>query len=162
MGSTFRIVVGLDGSTASAHALRWAMREAVARNGGVAALTAFEFTAMDGSSLRYRADQRHLAERRLATLLSKVRAEYPQVPLTGRVVVGPAAELLATESACADLLVLGSHRPGRLAEEVFGSVAAACLRTALCPVLVIPEATPPRTVAEPAEMLATGVPVGLL
>lgn len=75
---------------------------------------------------------------------------------TFRIVVG------TTESVGADLLVLGSHRHGHLAEQVFGSVAAQCLRTASCPVLVLPDAEPHRPAAEPAEVPATGVPVGLL
>ncbi len=52
----------------------------------------------------------------------------------------PASELLAAAHG-ADLLVLGSPPEGPLGQLAFGSVAAACVRHATCPtVLVSPRA----------------------
>jgi nucleotide-binding universal stress UspA family protein len=43
----------------------------------------------------------------------------------------------------ADLIVLGSHRHGRLFHSMFGSVRDSLLSSAPCPVLVIPPSTQP-------------------
>lgn len=58
---------------------------------------------------------------------------------------GSAAEQIreTAERIHADLIVLGSHRHGRLFHSMFGSVRDALVSSAPCPVLVVPPATQP-------------------
>lgn len=60
-----------------------------------------------------------------------------------RVVPGEPARLLPRLSRSCDLLVLGTHRRRGAARLLLGSVAAAAVRDAVCPVLVVPTSLKP-------------------
>jgi nucleotide-binding universal stress UspA family protein len=158
MTTTYRIVVGDDGSDGAERALRWAVREATRRGRAtVLAVTAFGVTGPEAGAAWYR-EQRELNARDvLGTQVARALDDNPRVALTTRVVEGDAVETLLDAARTADVLVLGSHGHGRLFHAVLGSVAEACVRRARCPVLVVPAAQPQRTRLEP-----TGVPAGLL
>jgi nucleotide-binding universal stress UspA family protein len=72
------------------------------------------------------------------------------VIVTSQVTFGAAPEVLADTAAGADLLVLGSHGHGRLFHAVLGSVADACVRTAPCPVVVVPVPRPEKVTSAPS------------
>lgn len=72
-----------------------------------------------------------------------VRGRYPELPVTAVLREGDAATVLTTESETAELLVVGRHDRGALAELVLGSVSAALVRTSACPVVAVP-LVPPR------------------
>ncbi len=78
------------------------------------------------------------AGRILADDVATVTAGRSGPAVVQRAVEGPAARVLVDAAVDAALLVVGSHRHGRLFEAILGSVTAACLRHAACPVVVVP------------------------
>jgi nucleotide-binding universal stress UspA family protein len=159
MNREYRIVVGVDGSEGGERALRWAVRESARRGGTVQAVTAFTFDGVDGSSLTYRQRQHQLAEQVLGEQVVAALADNPRVAVTTRVVFGSAAEVLLDSARGADLLVLGSHGHGRLYHAVLGSVAEACVRGGICPVVVVPV---PAAAIHAATAKSAGMPAGIL
>jgi nucleotide-binding universal stress UspA family protein len=67
----------------------------------------------------------------------------------GRFLEGSAVELLAVESTELDLLVTGSRRYGPRAAVLLGGTTHALMRTAGCPVLVVPRAATGRAATAP-------------
>jgi nucleotide-binding universal stress UspA family protein len=134
------------------------VHEAARRGGIVQAVTAFTFDGIDGSSLTYRERQHELAEQMLGAQVVAALADDPRVAVTTRVVFGSATEVLLDCAEGADLLVLGSHGHGRLYHAVLGSVAEACVRGGICPVVIVPV---PATDRQPARE-STGLPAAIL
>ena len=139
------IVVGVDGSPNSEHALDWAMQEAAIRH---APLTVVAVHAVPKSywgrlPVVGQSDTPALEELRRGveemTQQSVGRfgdASPPSVNI--RAVNGfPVEELLAT-SQDADLLVVGSRGAGGFARLLTGSVSSQVVQHATCPVVVIP------------------------
>ena len=138
-----QIVVGVDGSAASAAAVRWAVREARLRHAAVRLVCAYH----DDDRLHapyatwYWAGQ---AERRAAAraLLDRVaelaRRDLPPGRLLTELADEPPARALLDRSAGAELLVLGTSRPADQADQpsqAIGPVARAC--RAHCPVVMV-------------------------
>jgi nucleotide-binding universal stress UspA family protein len=143
---TYRIVVGVDGSDGGIRALDWAVGEAARRGGTVQAITAWQWTTPDiGADVRV--EHERMAMLALEEAVTAARAPYPQVAISAEAVPGLAAEVLTRAAAEADLLVLGSHGHGRLFHAVVGSTAEACIRLAVCPVVVVPV---PRVAPKPS------------
>jgi nucleotide-binding universal stress UspA family protein len=147
---TYRIVIGVDGSDGGIRALDWAVAEGARHGGTVHAVTAWHATQPD-LGVDIRAEHDRMARQVLEEAVTAARAPYPKVAVCTETVFGPAAEVLTRAAADADLLVLGSHGHGRLFHAVLGSVAEACVRSAVCPVVVVPQ---PRAVAQPTEPVA--------
>ena len=147
MERTYRIIVGVDGSEAGVRALKWAVVEAERRDRSgqttsVQAMTAWEFDpASEPESVAIRLeDPREAARRAVSETVSNVCDAHPGVPVADEVVQGAAADVLVRAADDADLLVIGSHGHSRAFHAVLGSISEACIRTATCPVLVIPMA----------------------
>ncbi|QWF77951.1 universal stress protein [Amycolatopsis sp. CA-230715] len=148
------IVVGVDGSQASAAALRWAVREAALSHRGVHVVRAWTFDPLPGpgtglSRQRAEADRR----RELDHLVADVRGETSPVEVVAKVVEDTPSAALGRASDGAAMLVLGSHGHNRVLRLLVGSVTEQCLRAATCPVVVIPARTraprPPESGTEP-------------
>jgi nucleotide-binding universal stress UspA family protein len=124
---TYRVVVGVDDSPASAAALAWATEEAGLRGAELVA-----WTVLDRPESR-------LAAGTVAAQTSRPSSEESAggYPVTIRQSHGDAAVELVAACADADVLVVGSRGRGPLAELVLGSVSRACLAHASCPVVVI-------------------------
>lgn len=139
-----RIVVGTDGSEGSIAAIRWALTQADVTGADLEVIVAWDFDAksarrfdpawaMDAEHLS--SDARTIGENALAAALDgrsrpdRVRVETVQ---------GPAALALVERSRGAVLLVVGARGRGGFANLLLGSVSAACVRHATCPVLVVP------------------------
>jgi nucleotide-binding universal stress UspA family protein len=140
------ILVGVDGSTESRAALRWAMREAAHRGARVEAMLAYRQEPVVvpavpmGLNPYGEMPQRHPA-RELHDTVQQVRATMLHAPeVTECVVVGDAADQLTEAAKHAALLVIGTRGRGAVREFVSHGVAANCLRQAECPVVVIPPA----------------------
>lgn len=154
MGETENlVVVGVDGSPASDLALEWALQEARRRGAAVAVVTAFghaQHTGALGETASAR-QAREAAEREQAEQLTRVAGPYrDDVDISVEVVDGRPVDRLVEAAANAALLVVGSHGYGRVREVLVGSVAAGCIRTATCPVVVLP--TPHLERLEPSEL----------
>jgi nucleotide-binding universal stress UspA family protein len=155
MNRTYRIVVGVDGSEASNHALRWAAAEARARHGTVQAITVWNWDSSGTLAPMASApiDERERAERVLATALAGIVDDYPDVPFATDVVEDRPGRALTHAAQDADILVLGSHGHSRLHHAVLGSISEECVRQATCPVVVLP--VPHLHVAAKTEAVAT-------
>jgi nucleotide-binding universal stress UspA family protein len=132
-----RIVVGVDGSTGSQAALRFALAEASRRGAQVEAVIAWYVPAMAaeaGLSANY--DPAGWARSTLEGELAAVPAG--DVPLTGRVVQGHPTAALLEVAAGAELLVVGTRGRGGFTGLLLGSVSQYCAANAPCPVVVVP------------------------
>ena len=121
------IVVGIDGSAASAAALGLALREAELRRATVQAIHVW-------------VGDKGAARRLLAEAVGDAPVEQLLIESTS-----PAAALAAASEG-ADLLVLGTRGRGGLHELLDGSVSFDCRRLAACPVMVV---TAPHYAAAP-------------
>ena len=152
--ATYRIVVGVDGSEGSLHALRWAMQEAQSRGATVQAVTAYDWPGNEAALLaRLGPEAEHeRAEGILARAVEEVRREYRDVAIATETLVGDPGHKLAEASRDANVLVVGSHGHGRLHHAVLGSVSEGCVRHAHCPVVVVPAPH----VERPADLVKRG------
>ncbi|MGW6442625.1 universal stress protein [Lentzea sp. NPDC055074] len=138
------IMVGVDGTTSSRAALKWALNQARWTGAQVEAVLAWQHedafvpaTSMGMHPYREK-PQRHPAQE-LHTAVLDMRAAVPAAPeVVETTVVGQAADALVRASRHADLLVLGTRGHGPLVGALLGSVTAHCLKHAECPVVVIP------------------------
>jgi nucleotide-binding universal stress UspA family protein len=149
VGSTGRVVVGVDGSDGARAALVWAMLAAAARGAELDVVSSF---AVDYYwSDAYLLDPRRIdsarrdTEARTRALLEDVRRD-PRVTLVPGaaevaahilVAAGAAAEHLVDRSRDAALLVAGSRGRGAVAGALLGSVSLRCVMHAHCPVVVV-------------------------
>ena len=146
-----RVVVGVDGSPASAKALKWAQNYAksVALPLTIVtswdaefvsvAIAAFGGDSIDSDSI----ESRHALA---ASLQSKsMEAAFGDAPLpswiTAELIEGKPAEALVGASNGANMLVVGTRGHSLIADIVLGSVSAHCVLHAHCPVTVIREDT---------------------
>ncbi|HWG65054.1 MAG TPA: universal stress protein [Streptosporangiaceae bacterium] len=136
-----RILVGVQGSTASLAALRWGAREAELRGARLDVVRAWENPARrvaPYASHSRAPDGQENETVALAILNEMIEAEFgPTTPggLSIDVAEGLPARVLLDHAAGAELLVLGSA--SRSALDGPGPVARACLRHAPCPVVVV-------------------------
>ncbi|MGH8792741.1 MAG: universal stress protein [Stackebrandtia sp.] len=138
------IVVGVDGSEYGRRALRWALDESARTQRNVEVVIAWrpevDMSIHSGErpgEARARAEQ--IMEKEKAAL---AEAEKDASTVTWRLVEGRPAKVLTDAAKESDLLVTGSYGHSRLRQSVLGSVSAECVRTARCPVVVVP--APPR------------------
>ena len=75
--------------------------------------------------------------------------------VSGGVLEGDAATELAAASAELDLLVLGSRGYGSVRSALLGSVSRALVRSAACPVVVLPAGSTVAHHADPAALAIT-------
>jgi nucleotide-binding universal stress UspA family protein len=137
------IVVGVDGSDRSAHALRWALRQARHTGAFVRVILCWEepwsiFITPTHTESYYQEKAFEAVERILALTADDAEG----VDVETRVVEYPAGLELTRASEGADLLVLGCHSRVDHHGLHLGSVASYCAHHAPCPVLIHREPTP--------------------
>jgi nucleotide-binding universal stress UspA family protein len=143
-----RIVVGVDGSTPSEHALSWAQFLANATGSTLETVVAWErftpFAWLDTGWEMLPSDWNPAqdAEKVLATTIRKVVGETRPVGLRLTVREGNAARVLLEASKGARMLIVGNRGHGGFTGLLLGSVSAACTEHATCPVLVLHGDTP--------------------
>jgi nucleotide-binding universal stress UspA family protein len=137
------IVVSLDGSADSQHALEWAVTHAALEHTPLTVLAVHQVaaSAWTGNSIIYPAD-RPKAERTVHTVkeavsktLSKLSDGRPS-SVTVRGFIGEPARALIEASHDADMVVVGER--GGFARLLPGSVSAQVTHHAACPVVVVP------------------------
>jgi nucleotide-binding universal stress UspA family protein len=139
--SAGRVVVGVDGSAASATAVAFAFDAASWRGCGLTAVHAY--TKLPDAWMvdaRNPAEYERAAARVLAETLAGWAERYPEVDVVTRLVAGRPVPALVEESAGATLLVVGSHGHGWFAGMLLGSVSQAVLRHASVSVAVARQA----------------------
>jgi nucleotide-binding universal stress UspA family protein len=137
MNASRVIVVGVDGSDGGRRALQWAVQEAATRGGTVQAVAVWRWDLPSGG-LDLTTSPDDPKQRAEELLAREVAALPPGMPVASQVLEGRPGASLAAAARSADLLVLGSHGHSRVWHTVLGSVAEECVRTATCPVVVIP------------------------
>src|ERR1700721_667037 len=123
----FRVVVGVDGSQPSRHALRWAGFMARVLDARIDAVTVWEISAVVAS----------------AAWVDAWDPEKDAPPTREMVRPGSAAAELVRASEGARLLILGSRGHGGFHGLLLGSVSTTCAAHAPCPVLIVHGDTPP-------------------
>jgi nucleotide-binding universal stress UspA family protein len=138
------ITVGIDGSSHSARALEWALKEAAITHARLTVLTVHSVAVSGWSGnpilLPGDADDQEKAYQGAEEMTLKAIAQLGEAqppPVTVRVVTGFPAEELIKASNDADLLVVGSHGAGGFARMIMGSVSNQVARHAHCPVVVV-------------------------
>lgn len=131
---TDEILVGIDGSESSLHALRWAKRLAEGLHLGVRVVSAWQYPYMVMPSMLL-FDPAEEASTVAQDAVTKVYGRADAVPI--EVVLGSSAGVLIDASRKASMLVVGSRGHGGFAGLLLGSVSAACAEHAACPVLVV-------------------------
>lgn len=134
----YTVVVGIDGSTASRDALRWAVWHAEQVDGRITTLMAWDYPMIYNWEAPASQDVASETATALRTVIEEVAGDT-SVPIRREVAQGhPARALLdtATESR-ADLLVVGNRGHGGLTEALLGSVSQHCVHHAPCPVVVV-------------------------
>lgn len=131
------IVVGIDGSECSEHALRFAISEARIRGTDVRAVIAWSVPYYE-FPLPVE-DVRGGAQAVLDRSIERVLAEQTEpVPSIQRSTVqGQAAFVLIGESMSAELLVVGSRGHGAVAALLLGSTSNQCAHHAGCPIAIV-------------------------
>ena len=138
------IVVAVDGSVASRAALSWAVRDAATTGRRVCAVRVFDPTGLFAPPAPVFEDIARVREAELQALrdtVSETVGEAGGLPLRTELLEGDPADQLTRRSDGAALLVMGSHGRTRLGSTLLGSVSAACIRRATCPVLIMPPRT---------------------
>lgn len=140
------IVVGVDGSEHSWHALRWAIDRATRTGGRVRAVHAWQvpnapYGPPVGDEPGVDALERD-ARTALDAELRAVVTEFDEVDIDGVVVRGRASDVLIEEGRLADLLVVGQRGHGGFAGLLLGSAADQVVRHTPCPIVVVPHDGP--------------------
>ncbi|HEY1974885.1 MAG TPA: universal stress protein [Pseudonocardia sp.] len=138
MNSTARkIVVGVDGSESSRHALRWAARQAGLTGVELHAVQAWDVPSAYGYVPTITVDWEREAGAELARTIKETLAHPGALSVHAEVIRGHATEVLMAEAEGAELLVVGSRGRGEFSGMVLGSVSQFLVTHARCPVVVM-------------------------
>ena len=169
MTRSAEILVGVDGSAASLHALDWATQEATVHGLGLRlvcgyALPSFAAASLDGG---YAALDDSAIRAGAIAVVADAAAHVASagVPVSSHVTVGDAAAVLIDESATATMAVVGTRGGGGFAERLLGTVSSALPAHAQCPTIVVPtrrkaKGAPPETeplVVRPVHRVVVGL-----
>lgn len=119
------IVVGVDGTSASSAAVRWAAAEAT-RSGAELHL----MIAGDPARADY-------AEEAVCEVAARCRRESPGLEVSEEVVVDDPVHALLQRSAQAQMIVVGSRGRSTFVNALLGSVSAPVVAGSACPVIVV-------------------------
>jgi nucleotide-binding universal stress UspA family protein len=138
------IVVGIDGSDQSKHALRWALDEARLRHTSLRVVYAWTMPIYVGYGVTAGpvfdpTELRDAAQARVDKTVEEVVGNATGVDVEGKAVEGPPASVLVEEADGADLLVVGSRGHGGFTGLLLGSVGQQCAHHARCPVVIVRE-----------------------
>jgi nucleotide-binding universal stress UspA family protein len=141
------IVVGVDGSESSVHALEFALKEARLRGADVKAVSAWHIpaSAYEGwvpASIDP-SDFEKVARDTLDKSLVAAGAAQSGIDVTPILREGQAADVLVAEAREADLLIVGSRGLGGFKGLLLGSVSQQCAQHASCPVTIVPNGSRP-------------------
>ncbi|WP_026550530.1 universal stress protein [Arthrobacter sp. Br18] len=133
-----RIVVGVDGSAQSVEALRYAQRIAPLFDATIHAVSAWEYPAEYAGYVPLGSDNfSHTTRDRLDTTLAAAFGDHLPEGLESSVEFAHPAKALAKASEGAAMLIVGRRGHGTFHGLLLGSVSAACVSHARCPVLVV-------------------------
>lgn len=135
-----RIVIGVDGSPSSIHALKWAFGQAILTGGTINAVCAWHYPSAYGFAVPDCADYQALAEETVSKAIAEARNAdhgYDAVPVRPVVVKARPARALLEQAKGATLLVVGFRGHGGFSEVLLGSVSQHVVHHAPCPVVIV-------------------------
>lgn len=136
------VLVGVDGSAASLHALDWAAAQARVHGRRLQIVCSYSLPSFTAASLDggYAAlDDSAIQEGARAVLAeAKARVAPQGVPVTATVATGDAAGVLVEMSHDVALAVVGTRGRGGFADRLLGTVSSALPAHAYCPTVVVP------------------------
>ena len=132
------VVVGYDGSEASAAAVDWAAAQAERAGTHLDVVTAWEYPTSWGNVIPLPDDFDPAADAQalLDPVVERIHVAHPSLAVYAHVVEGHASEVLVGASRHAGLLVVASRGHGTFSGIVLGSVSQHCVTHAACPVVV--------------------------
>jgi nucleotide-binding universal stress UspA family protein len=134
-----RVTVGVHENGLPASVLAEALAQAALRGWALRVEHAWKLDpAYDDIIMARDHEWRDQAETALRTTLERLTHEHPDVPVEVEVRHQWPADALVELSATSNLLIVGRHSHHALAPRRIGSVARALLRTAECPLMVVP------------------------
>lgn len=141
-GPARRVIVGVDGSAASADTLRYAFDQASERGLGLTAVHAWGVTFIEGTFVVAGLIDNlealsHEQEAMTAEWINPWREKFPNVDVQMKVTQARPVDALVDASQEAQLLVVGSRGHGGFTHLLLGSVSQGVLHRAHCPVAVI-------------------------
>lgn len=142
MGNDYQIVVGVDGSTSSIRALRWALWQAGLTGGSVTAVMAWDYPQLAEWEIHSPDDFVRAKSTVLATTIQAAVDAESSADIGKNVVQGHPAKALLDAARDADLLVVGQRGHGGFTGMMLGSVSQYCVLHARCPVVVVREQRP--------------------
>ncbi|HEU5474915.1 MAG TPA: universal stress protein [Actinophytocola sp.] len=113
----------------------WAAAEAHTRHATLRLVAAYPPRAS--------AEDEALAQAVLGWAAALAADRRPGLPMVTRAVPGPPEHVLRVEATGADLLVIGADDHSPFVEAINGSIPAALLSTAPCPIVVVPKGSVP-------------------
>jgi nucleotide-binding universal stress UspA family protein len=139
------IVVGVDGSAASASAVRWAAREAELRNLPLMVVSVLAPVVQAGGTWPevpvpeeyvrlQRAEATEVVDKAVRSAADGTAAA---LQITGEVVLGPIMATLVDMSTRADMMVVGCRGEDAVSRALLGSVSSGLVHHAHCPVAII-------------------------
>lgn len=142
MSHSDAILVGVDGSASSLHALDWACAQAARSGSPITAVCSYSLPSFAAGSLDggYASlDDSAIRDGAKAVLEdARTRAQHAGVNLTTEVAAGDAAGVLVEMSRSFALLVVGTRGRGGFAERLLGTVSSALPAHSRCPTVVVP------------------------
>jgi nucleotide-binding universal stress UspA family protein len=140
------IVVGIDGSSASRRALRWAVDQARMSGADLEVIHAWTVPDLGADPLAGMiADPTELeaqARREVDLVLGGVDERGPAGQIKPTLVRDDPAKALLDAAKGADLLVVGSRGLGAAGDAALGSISHRVISEASCPVVVVPPDSP--------------------
>jgi nucleotide-binding universal stress UspA family protein len=135
------ILVGVDGSAASMHALDWAAAEARTRRRPLHVVCSYTLPSFTAASLDggYAAlDDTAIQQGARAVLAEARQRAGGDVEVVTTVATGDAAAVLVEMSRDASLAVVGTRGKGGFADRLLGTVSSTLPAHAYCPTVVVP------------------------
>jgi nucleotide-binding universal stress UspA family protein len=136
------VLVGVDGSSASLHALDWATAQALTHGWSLRVVCSYSLPSFTAATLDggYAAlDDTTIQQGARAVLAeASARVSGRGVPVTSNVVTGDAAGVLVELSHTVRSVVVGTRGGGGFADRLLGTVSSALPAHAYCPTVVVP------------------------
>lgn len=124
------VVVAVDGETSAAGPLRYAFEQADSRGGRLRVLHSAPTDLTADQLMQHRVD--------LAEVVAGWQEQFPSVEVERTTVEGAVVDACIWATSQAELLVLGHHHGRMRPSDVLHPVASAVLRSARCPVALVP------------------------
>ena len=161
MGSTEVILVGVDGSTESLAAVKWATDRALRTGGRVHvlctyALASYSAAALDGGYAVLDDEALKRGAKQVVDEAVEIAKNRGDVRISSSIEPGDPAAVLVEMSAEVDMVVVGSRGGGSFADRLLGTVSSALPAHAKCPVVIVPRHTSGKKFM-PIERIVVGV-----